>query len=138
MGSWGAGNRAPLLVLPTGAGKTITFADAARRLLPGRTLVLAHRKELIFQAQDKIERVTGIKSGIEMAGQRAKADDPIVIATVQTLARGRRIEGEPFALAIIDEAHHALGDNQYGTVIEGIGAPRLLGVTTRCSTALPI
>ena len=49
--------------------------------------------ERLTQAQDKIERVTGIRPGIEMAEQRAKADDPIVIATVQTLARGLSLEG---------------------------------------------
>ena len=29
--SWQKGNMAPLLVLPTGAGKTIVFAEVARR-----------------------------------------------------------------------------------------------------------
>ncbi len=33
-GSWQAGHTAPLLVLPTGAGKTIVFAEIARRALP--------------------------------------------------------------------------------------------------------
>ncbi len=126
--SWQAGYRAPLIVLPTGAGKTITFAEVARRI-PGRVLVIAHRRELITQAADKIEAVTGIRPGIEMGDLRAKASDRIVIATVQGLARGRRIEGEPFELVIVDEAHHALGDNQYGTVLEAIAAPKLLGVT---------
>jgi superfamily II DNA or RNA helicase len=34
----------PLVVLPTGAGKTVAFSHLASRR-PGRTLVLAHRDE---------------------------------------------------------------------------------------------
>ena len=50
------GVRRPLLVLPTGTGKTVVFA----RLIagrPGRALVLAHRDELIRQAADKLAMV---------------------------------------------------------------------------------
>jgi superfamily II DNA or RNA helicase len=126
-GSWQAGYKAPLIVIPTGGGKTIVFGEVARRMLPSRTLVVAHRQEFIHQAVDKSQRVTGIRPGIEMAGQRAAAEDRIVVATVQTLARGRRIAGAPFDLAVIDEAHHCLGDNQYGSAIEASGASRLVG-----------
>ena len=126
--SWRDGHRAPLLTMPTGSGKTITFAEIARRVLPRRTLVIAHRKELIEQASAKIEAVTGIKAGVEMGPQRALASDPIVVGTVQTLAK-RRPAGDPFALCIVDEAHHALADNQYAKAIEASGAGHLLGVT---------
>jgi superfamily II DNA or RNA helicase len=127
-GSWQAGYHAPLIVIPTGGGKTVVFGAVAGRT-HGRVLVLAHRRELITQATDKIELVTGIRPGIDMGDLRAKASDRIVVSTVQGLARGRRIEGGPFELVIVDEAHHALGDNQYGTVLEAIGAPKRLGVT---------
>lgn len=126
--SWQAGYKAPLIVLPTGAGKTITFAEVARRT-KGRVLVLAHRRELIMQAADKIEAVTGIRPGIDMGDLRAKASDRIVIATVQGLARGRRIEGDQFELVIVDEAHHCVADSQYSAVLEAIAAPKRLGVT---------
>jgi superfamily II DNA or RNA helicase len=42
-----------LVVIPTGGGKTVLFADVIRRVFPRRALVLAHREELIFQARDK-------------------------------------------------------------------------------------
>ena len=49
-----ARNDSTLLVLPTGMGKTICFAELIRRTLtahPGkRAMVLAHREELIRQA----------------------------------------------------------------------------------------
>src|ERR1700752_1394721 len=43
----------PLLVLPTGTGKTIIFALLVQRR-GGRALILAHRDELIQQAVDKL------------------------------------------------------------------------------------
>ena len=47
------GVRRPLLVLPTGTGKTIVFALLVQRRR-GRSLILAHRDELIKQAVDKL------------------------------------------------------------------------------------
>jgi superfamily II DNA or RNA helicase len=41
-----------LLVLPTGCGKTVVFNTIANQR-PGKTLILAHRDELIEQARDK-------------------------------------------------------------------------------------
>ena len=46
------GIRRPLLVLPTGTGKTIVFALLVQRR-HGRSLILAHRDELIQQAVAK-------------------------------------------------------------------------------------
>jgi len=45
-----------LLVLPTGTGKTIVFALLVQRR-GGRSLILAHRDELIQQAVDKLRLV---------------------------------------------------------------------------------
>ena len=45
-----------LISLPTGTGKTILFSTAAKRR-NGRTLILAHRDELIQQAVDKLTMV---------------------------------------------------------------------------------
>jgi len=50
------GVQRPLLVLPTGTGKTIVFALLVQRR-GGRSLILAHRDELIQQAVDKLRLV---------------------------------------------------------------------------------
>ena len=51
----------PLIVLPTGAGKTVVFATLIKQLYEQdptkRFLILAHRQELISQAVDKIKTV---------------------------------------------------------------------------------
>lgn len=112
-----------LLVLPTGCGKTICFADLIRRCQPKRAMVLAHREELIFQAQKKIAAVTGLDVQVEMAGYRADMDGlhgapQVVVSTVQTQTAGgdgggRMTKFDPgdFGLLIIDEAHHATADS---------------------------
>ena len=66
-------NHSTLVVMPTGGGKTILFADVIRRIFPRRALVLAHREELIFQARDKIQRVTGLQADVEMGEYRAES-----------------------------------------------------------------
>ena len=52
----GEGLNRLLAVLPTGCGKTIIFAEMARRF-KRHTLVIAHRDELIRQAAEKIHMV---------------------------------------------------------------------------------
>ena len=47
-----ARQRTALVVMPTGTGKTVLFAEIAR-LAKGPVLVLAHRQELVEQARDK-------------------------------------------------------------------------------------
>ncbi|NLF30417.1 MAG: DEAD/DEAH box helicase, partial [Planctomycetes bacterium] len=108
-----------LLVLPTGTGKTIVFADVIRRAFPRRALVLAHREELIFQAAEKIHRVTGFRCDVEMAGYRADMDGllggpQVVVSTIQTQTAGAdgsgrmsRFDPAMFGLLVVDEGHHS-------------------------------
>ena len=50
------GTNRQLVALPTGTGKTIIFTTIAKKR-NGRTLILAHRDELIQQAVDKLEMI---------------------------------------------------------------------------------
>ena len=131
-----------LAVLATGLGKTVLFAEIIRRRKSaGRTLVIAHREELIFQAQQKIERFTGIHCEIEMADLMASHgldhDMPVVIATVQTLVSGRnrarmeRFDPNDFATLIIDEGHHGCAATYKKVLTHFRGNPylKVLGVT---------
>ena len=57
-----------LLVLPTGCGKTVVFADVAKeRTSNGKVLILAHREELLTQASDKIKKLCGLDCAMEKA-----------------------------------------------------------------------
>lgn len=111
-------NASTLIVLPTGLGKTVVFSEIVRRMQPARSIVIAHREELIFQAAEKIERVTGVAGGIEMGENHATGffgePPPYVVSTVQTQCSGGDGGGrmtkflpEDFGLVVIDEAHHA-------------------------------
>ena len=131
-----------LIVLPTGLGKTVVFSEVIRRFQPTRAIVIAHREELIFQAAEKIKKVTGLDGGIEMGGFRADgwfgAPPPYVVSTVQTQCSGgdgggrmtKFLPGD-FGLVVIDEAHHATAGT-YRRVIDYYRqnpACKILGVT---------
>ena len=96
-----------LVSLPTGTGKTILFCTAAKRR-NGRTLILAHRDELIQQAVDKLEMVwDNVSAGIVKA-ERNETDKQVIVGSVQTVSRENRLEQLPtdFDFIITDEAHH--------------------------------
>lgn len=64
-------NQTPaVLVLPTGAGKSLVIAELAR-LAKGRVLVLAHVKELVEQNHAKYEGY-GLKGAIFSAGSAVR------------------------------------------------------------------
>lgn len=133
LAEWAEGHRATLLVAATGLGKTTMFAELLRRRAPhGRSLVIAHREELINQAAARIEAQTGLTVGVEMADSRSSHLQPqqVVVATMQTL-RGKRLGGFPkdaFATIVIDEAHRSLAKS-YRTIADHFAGAKLLGVT---------
>lgn len=117
-------------VLPTGAGKTIIFSNIAKNELPNRTLILAHREELIDQARDKLHKATGIVAGREKAEDRASLDDKVVVASVQTMVRRtHRWPQDHFGLVIVDECHHTLADTYLDVLKHFHDRARVLGVT---------
>ncbi|MFH0899075.1 MAG: DEAD/DEAH box helicase [Pseudomonadota bacterium] len=128
-----ATHRSTLLVLPTGTGKTIVFAEVAKRCRRiGRILVLAHREELLHQAVTKIE-AAGLTAAIEQADQRVAPlfMPDVIVASVATLARPARREAfapEAFALVVVDEAHHAIASS-YLAILRYFTSARILGVT---------
>lgn len=131
---WDKGTNKTLLVLPTGCGKTIVFAKISEECVKRgkRVLILAHRGELLDQAADKIEKVTGLKSAVEKAEQSCKNTwFRVVVGSVQTLMREKRLSefsDSYFDNIIIDEAHHAISDS-YQRVLEHFKKAQVLGVT---------
>lgn len=123
-----AGARAPLLVAPTGMGKTVIMADILRSLAArGRTaIVLVHRRELIAQTSAKLT-LADVPHGIIAAGTRS-VDAAIQVASVQTLARRlQHIAAQP-DLIVIDEAHHAIAGT-WGRALSHWPDALRLGVT---------
>lgn len=109
----------PCVVLPTGSGKTPVIAticsDAVSRW-SGRVLVLAHVRELLEQAHDKLQMVCpDIPVGIYSAGLgRRDTHTPVVVAGIQSVYQKAESLGR-FDLVLVDEAHliPADGDGMY-------------------------
>lgn len=131
---WDSGHNKTLLVLPTGCGKTIVFAKVTEECvrIGGRVLILAHRGELLDQAEDKIFKVTGLRCAVEKAEESCAGSwYRVVVGSVQTLMREKRLarfSPDFFDYIIIDEAHHALSDS-YQKIINHFSGAKLLGVT---------
>jgi len=124
------GVRRPLLGLPTGTGKTVIFAALIRRR-GGKALVLAHRDELLVQARDKIRQVDSTAVVGLVKAEADETDEPVVVASMQTLARESRLMHLPrrFETVVVDEAHHATADS-YRRVLNWVEESALvLGVT---------
>ncbi len=133
------GVKRTLMVMFTGGGKTITFGMIVRKCIEkgGRVLILAHRKELIDQAANKLD-LLGVEVGIERAEHQARSlyEPDAVVATVQTL-RGDRLESWPrdhFRMIIVDEAHHAVADS-YRRILAHFSPAYVLGVTATADRA---
>ena len=117
-------NSSTLLVLATGLGKTICFCSLAGEYMEhGRVMILAHRAELVYQAQEKLSMVTGIDADIEMGDQHTSDwfKSGCVISTIQTqiagmAGKGRMTKFDPseFSILVIDECFPAW------TLIDGV------------------
>ncbi|MDG3087941.1 DEAD/DEAH box helicase [Vibrio hannami] len=93
-----------VIVLPTGAGKSLVIAELAR-LAKGRVLVLAHVKELVEQNHEKYEGY-GLTGSIFSAGLgRKETEQQVVFASVQSVVRNLDAFANQFSLLVIDECH---------------------------------
>src|SRR5262249_26218983 len=99
----------PLLVAPTGSGKTIIAAELINRFVArgGRVLVIAPRREIITQTRDKLI-AAGVTCGVVLAGleRELRPMAAVQVAGIQTLhARAIRSDRMPMpaaTLVIID------------------------------------
>jgi superfamily II DNA or RNA helicase len=129
-------HRRQLIVLPTGAGKTVVFGAIARRFYETVStdkpiLVVAHRSELLDQAEQKIRYVWPDALIGRIQAERNEQLGMVLLASTQTLVAGRKVP-QP-GLIIYDECHHSRAEGALGVltrlrVFEPDGPP-LLGVT---------
>ncbi|MFY8272699.1 DEAD/DEAH box helicase [Pseudoalteromonas sp. SSDWG2] len=113
--------RSAVIVLPTGAGKSLVIAELAR-LARHPILVLTHVKELVEQNADKFKKM-GLKPGIYSAGLNEKnLCEQVTFASIQSLARSIDKLQRIYSLVIIDECHRVSNDSdsQYAKVIAAL------------------
>ena len=113
-----------LIVLPTGAGKSLVISELAR-IARGRVLVLAHVKELVEQNHDKYQSY-GLTASIFSAGLGKKdTSRQVIFGSIQSVVKNldqfqNRPHQEAFTLLIIDECHRVSleKNSSYHQVIE--------------------
>lgn len=116
----------PIIVLPTGAGKTPVIAEMCKAAIAkgSRVLILSHRKELLTQNKkhainhDELEGKVGVYS----AGLKQRdTEHPIIIGGIQSVYR-RAEELGLFGMVLVDEAHlvSEREESQYQQLFEGL------------------
>jgi superfamily II DNA or RNA helicase len=128
-----AGRRRPLIVAPTGAGKTIIAARLISDIVAGggRVLFLAHRRELIHQSAEKLYSF-GVDHGVLLPDVPMRLAEPVQVASIATLharaVRSRRIEMPAADWIFVDEAHHVLA-RTYRRILEQYPDGAIVGLT---------
>lgn len=127
-----------VIVLPTGAGKSVVIAELAR-IARGRVLVLAHVRELVAQNHAKYEALgveESLRADLYSAGLgRHDSQRRVIFGSIQSVARHPEDFAAPVSLLIVDECHR-IGDDddsQYRQVIAQLRQHnpklRILGLT---------
>jgi DNA repair protein RadD len=123
------GYKAPLLVVPTGGGKTVIFSHiAASSIGKGkRPAILVHRVELLRQTSTALTK-SDVWHGLINPKYTPDLMAPAQVCSVQTMVK--RMHKLPFTpdLVIVDEAHHATAGT-WRKILEFYPKSLVLGVT---------
>lgn len=137
------GVKRPLVVHPTGTGKTVTFAHwLARRagLGKGRGIILVNREELADQALEKLGMVAPELSVGVVKAERNDVGADLVVGSVPTLQHDARmaalLAAGPIETVVVDEAHHAPAPS-WTKVLTALGSFNPYGPITAGFTATP-
>ncbi len=130
------GDRRALVVLATGLGKTFlaafdlqAFAEQLGRR--PRALFVAHRRELLTQAETTFRTLFSNWRFTWCAGASDDLDGDVVFASIQKLGRPERLSGLApggFDYVVIDEVHHAAATS-YQRLLARLDPRFLLGLT---------
>ncbi|MBV9790229.1 MAG: DEAD/DEAH box helicase [Chloroflexi bacterium] len=116
-----------VVVLPTGAGKTVVALMALARLKL-RTLIVVPTIELLYQWRDAVvERLQIPKRSVGVVGDGHKEWRAITVITYASAAMPNAPLND-IGLLICDEAHH-LPSPSYATIATRSNAPYRLGLT---------
>lgn len=115
----------PVVVLPTGTGKSTVIAKLATeaRRLGLRVLMLAHRRELLDQMSASVSAVSPDIPPVGIVqGERHAPEADIVAASFQTLVSSPRRLAElgRREVVLVDEMHHSAAETYKG-VLDDLG-----------------
>ena len=126
-------HRAILLTLPTGGGKTLVATDVIKSAVGKyrRVLFIAHRRELIQQASQKLTEA-GIRHGLILSQTETSPLERVQVGSVQTIQsqvfKRKQLELPPADVVIFDEAHHAVS-NTWMQIAASYPAAVIIGLT---------
>jgi len=125
------GNRAGLIVLATGLGKSWLSAFDSFRPEYQRILFVAHRDEILGQAMATYRRIRPEASLGKYTGTEKAPDSDVLFASIQTLGRNYHLQQfarDSFHYIVIDEFHHAAAKS-YRNLMDYFVPKFLLGLT---------
>ncbi|SER70311.1 DEAD/DEAH box helicase family protein [Salisediminibacterium halotolerans] len=118
-----------MAVLATGLGKTYLAGFFAQKF--ERILFVAHREEILLQAEKSFAEVMPERTSGIVNGKQKETDREMVFASVFTLANEKQLQDfspDAFDLIVVDEFHHAAADT-YNRVLDYFNPAFLLGLT---------
>ncbi len=127
-----AGNRAGLVVLATGLGKTwLSAFDSTEERGFRRVLFVAHRQEILGQAMATFARIRPTSSAGLYTGEEKTPNAELLFASIQTLSQEHHLAKfapEHFDYIVVDEFHHAAAAT-YRRVLDHFEPKFLLALT---------
>ncbi len=126
-----AGYKRGLVVLATGMGKTWLSAFDAQQMTAKCILFVAHREEILIQAQKTFSLLMPEKASGFYNGQSQTSKSDIVFASIQTLGKYSHLQKfaiNHFDYIIVDEFHHA-NAKTYRNLLNYFQPQFLLGLT---------
>ncbi len=126
-----AGYRRGLVVLATGLGKTWLAAFDVQQVKAKRVLFVAHREEILMQAEETFARIQPEASIGYYTGKVKEGEADFVFASIQTLGRAEHLQWfapDYFDYIVVDEFHHA-NSNTYRRLINHFQPRFMLGLT---------
>ncbi|HIF9512859.1 DEAD/DEAH box helicase family protein [Photobacterium damselae] len=126
-----AGYQRGLVVLATGMGKTWLSAFDTKQLQAQRILFVAHREEILTQAERTFILLNEQASTGHYHGQNKDLDADYLFASIQTLGREehlKRFAPDHFDYIVVDEFHHASAPT-YQALLNYFTPQFLLGLT---------
>ncbi len=120
-----------LVVMATGLGKTYVAAFDAANFQAQRILFVAHREEILLQAEDSFLAVMPDKRIGRYTGSQKDTNCDVLFASIQTLGREvhlSRFAPVHFDYLVVDEFHHAAAGS-YQRLLNYFTPRFLLGLT---------
>jgi superfamily II DNA or RNA helicase/SOS-response transcriptional repressor LexA len=125
------GYRRGLVVMATGLGKTWLAAFDCKELNAKRVLFVAHREEILYQAEETYVRIHPEFKVGRYNGKVRDLNVDMLFASIQTLGRQHHLDKfgkDYFDYIVIDEFHHASA-RTYQRLLAHFSPRFLLGLT---------